>query len=245
MSNDDTQPSEAPTPVPVRCFRPDLLFRIKEIVEELRLRDGVEVVDFELFDPVSRIVADTIESGMGRVVPTAIRSFYDQSDGLRLRWTFREDDGGGVEDGGEIDLFGFGEVFGSWLDRLWGVTGDGGEDFSWELRGIDGGPAGPASGFMTVLQMADSGPQHTLFWHEPGGESFPLSCDFFDYVHFALQTRGIHGWPLALVEPALVEASPRAQAALARFREVAGRVFPDDPHAALPGATSGVSVHHP
>jgi len=118
----------------------EYLFDLRELVDDMRARTGIDVKRFEIHDPTPDVVVELMEAGLGSYVPELVLSFYKSvSDGLELVWEFEDD--GESKPGGHINVLNFGRVFGSWLDELWGVTAEDADeaevDFSWELRALE------------------------------------------------------------------------------------------------------------
>lgn len=173
----------------------DFLFDFKAMVSEMREHERIVDIHAQTFDPVPRFTIETIEHGLGIVIPRRIRSFYEVTDGLELEWTYRDDDGE-VQIGGGAHLWGFTRVFDVWLDTLWKTPDDADidEDFVWNLRGFDATHRAESEE-MVVLCVEEEYPTYDLFLHDPEtSRSQLLELSFVDYFERLLLTRGVHGW---------------------------------------------------
>lgn len=173
----------------------DWLFRMGDAVEEMYRDKRFKVDHFESFRPPPEVVVSTLEHRLGLHIPETIMSLYHVTDGLELRWRFNDQDAG-ITAGGRVHLFGFGEVFGNWVDRIWGVVGDDAssekEDFTWELRGFD--EASDESDYLAVMHVPESLPTFNLYFYAPHGRVYRLDTDFVGYVEHLATTRGLNGW---------------------------------------------------
>jgi hypothetical protein len=201
----------------------DLLFDFHAMVEELKATDGIVDVRSQMHDPVPNFTIETIEHGLGVVVPDHIKSFYRVSDGLEFSWSYERD--GEVVRGGGAHLFDFATVFDKWLDTLWGgdeEATDDEQDFWWSLRGFDE-QCHPDTREMVVLCVEEDYPTYDLFVHDLDERtSRLLDLSFREYFDLLLVSRGTYGWRDLLTEDVDPD-DPRAE----EFFEVADRFFPE------------------
>lgn len=206
---------------PVRGVDWDFVFDFRAMVDELGQLPQVAEVRWELHDPVPDFTIDTIEHGLGLVLPERVTSFFRVTDGLELDWWYT-DDAGEKRYGGGCHVFDFATVFDSWLDTLWtSHAGDDAarEDFRWTLRGLD--RPGLSDDEMVVFCVEEEYPTFDLFWHDlRSGATQLLDITFQDYFACLLQTRGLVGWQRLLTED---DGDP---AALGDVRERLERFFP-------------------
>lgn len=173
----------------------DFLFDFKAMVAEMRDDDRFVDVYAQTFDPVPKFTIETIEHGLGIVIPRRIRSFYEVTDGLEFEWSYRDEDGE-VHPGGAAYLWGFARVFDVWLETLWKTPEDAevDEDFVWNLRGFDGAHRAETDE-MVVLCVEEEYPTYDLFLHDPeSSRSQLLELNFVEYFARLLDTRAVHGW---------------------------------------------------
>lgn len=73
-----------------KLFRPhqlqDYLHRFEEMVQALRRSTVAVVLDFHVFPPLSAEEISSHEARLGFTLPDALRVFYQQTNGLQLRW---------------------------------------------------------------------------------------------------------------------------------------------------------------
>ena len=145
----------------------EFLFDFKAMIEEMRGHERIVEVHARTFDPVPGFTIETIEHGLGIIIPRRIRSFYEVTDGLEFRWTYVDDEGE-ERAGGGAHLWGFTRVFDVWLDTLWKTPAgdDIDEDFVWNLRGFDGLHLSDREE-MVVLCVEEEYPTYDLFLHDP------------------------------------------------------------------------------
>lgn len=171
------------------------------------------------------IVKETVQSAAGMLAAPTIASLYDLTDGYELAWSYKQD--GEFVPGGTVHLYGFAEVFGSWLHKLWGEHPEDAsaaeEDFTWELRALDSGD--PADPHQVVMHTPEVLPTYNLYWHAPSGTTYPLRIDFMEYLDRLTQTRGLHGWQymVADVDP---DRDPEARAHIVRCTRLMRELFP-------------------
>lgn len=162
-----------------------------KLVEQFDHHDEIHIDRFETFPSVGEFVRETLGDGLPFEIPDQIMSFYNVIDGFELKWSHMG------EPAGHIRMCGFGEVFGSWIDKLWGVVPDSQKDdedevdFSWEIRGIDDGGD---HDFLTVMHTPENLPSFSLYFRNPIGATYRLDVDFPKYLELLLITRGVTGW---------------------------------------------------
>ena len=205
MGNDHLIPKDvrkliAHEPTGPRGVGYDWVEKVIAVITELDRHPDLRIDKFQMHPPVSDFVKETMGDSMAFELPDAILSYYKVCDGLDLEWSYR--DGAAFHPGGSIQLYGYGEVFGSWLNVLWGTTVEGADedevDFSWEIRAIDGGQAG--DDFLTVMHTPETLPSFNLYYREPAGETFTLAVDFLEYLDAMLEARGALGWQALVAE---------------------------------------------
>lgn len=206
----------------------DYLFDLRDVVEDIRERDALQVERFEIHEPTPDVLVELMEGGLGTMIPEIILSFFQRvSDGLELEWTYFED--GDTRPGGAIQIMSFGRIFGSWLDELWGLAADDASaadvDFTWELRGLEKVELNGKS-MMTVIHIAEEDPTYELYFHDPYGSTHRLDLDVVDYFECLLETRGFFGWQY-LVSDVDFDAHPQAAELGRRFHSVMPDLFPD------------------
>lgn len=198
----------------------EFLFDFKAMIEEMRGHERIVEVHARTFDPVPGFTIETIEHGLGIIIPRRIRSFYEVTDGLEFRWTYVDDEGE-ERAGGGAHLWGFTRVFDVWLDTLWKTPAgdDIDEDFVWNLRGFDGLHLSDREE-MVVLCVEEEYPTYDLFLHNPDtSRSELLELRFVDYLDRLLETRGVFGWQAMWGEEERDDG--------VRAREVIEDLFPD------------------
>lgn len=211
----------------------DWLDRMSQLVNQLEKHPDIEVLGFETHPSLPLVVEETMSDSAGFEIPEEILSFYRISDGFNLDWRVKAN-ALDIEIGGTIKMFGFGEVFGNWIDTLWGITPENASapilDFSWELRGLD--RANSNADYWTVLHAPENCDAYRLYFHNPTGASHLLDMSFSDYLDALLLTRGIHGWQFLLSDEFLPPGSTGAQHAL-RSAEILTTLFPKDDFSSL------------
>lgn len=173
----------------------DFLFDFKAMLAQMRDHERIVEVHAQTFNPVPGFTIETIEHGLGIVIPGRIRSFYEVTDGLEFEWSYLDDDGE-VQPGGGAHLWGFTQVFDVWLDTLWKTPEDADvdADFVWNLRGFDATHLADTDE-MVVLCVEEEYPTYDLFLHDPEtSQSQLLELSFVDYFDRLLDTRGTYGW---------------------------------------------------
>lgn len=203
-------------------FNWDLLFDFHAMIGELRQIDGIVDVQSTMHDPVPNFTIETIEHGLGILVPRRIKSFYQITDGLEFSWSYERN--GQTVAGGGAHIFDFATVFDSWLDSLWHSESDRSDeeqDFVWSLRGVDAGLE-PDSSQMVVMCVEEEYPTYDLFLHNlDTGSSELLEVTFREYFDCLLASRGTYGWRSLLAEDADADGEDAAS-----FFEVMDRFFP-------------------
>lgn len=168
----------------------DWLWSMRTMVTRMKQRGKYEILNEETYRPVPEIVRGTVEAAAGMVVAPTIASLYQVSDGYDLQWT------GAGDVSGHIHLYGFAEVFGSWLHKLWGEHDEDAPeaevDFSWEVRGFDAAAADDPH--QVVLHTAEGLPSYNLYWYAPRGRSYRMRVGFLEYLDRLRETRGLRGW---------------------------------------------------
>ena len=96
----------------------DWMWEIQGAVDYMRKRSKFRVDQEDFFRPVPDIVKGMVESAAGMTAAPTIASLFDVTDGYELRWSRKEGDE--FVPVGSIHLYGFAEVFGNWLHKLWG-----------------------------------------------------------------------------------------------------------------------------
>ena len=202
-------------------------WRLEKAIRKLAARDQFQVERHNAHRPVPDVVRDHVQSAGGLKVSPTVGSLYDITDGFELVWGVREGDA--WVPGGQIQLFGFAEVFGSWLGRLWDVYPEGASDeaidFTWDIRGFDGAAAGDDN--MVVFHVPEILPRYHLYWHSPTRRTYRLRVDFLEYLECLVQTCGLCGWQYMMCDRAELEGDDEA---LERVRECTRRMralFPD------------------
>ena len=211
-----------------RRIESDYLFELRDIVEDMLQRDGLEVQRFELHEPTPDILVELMEGGLGTMIPEIILGFFQRvSDGIELEWSYESE--GVQEPGGAIRIVSFGRLFGSWLDELWGLAAEDASaaevDFTWELRCLEKVEL-DGKEMMTVLHVAEKEPSYDLYFHDPYGGTHSMNLDVVDYFECLLETRGFHGWQY-LVSDVDFDEHPEAAEVARRFHEMMPELFPD------------------
>lgn len=215
------------TPV-IPVVSEDWLWRMQGAVSQMHKKKGFEVRFEENFRPAAHVVKETLQSAAGMTVPTTIASLWDITDGYELGWLYVDEESGEQIAAGDVHIFGYGDVFGSWLGKLWGEhPEDASEaeiDFTWEIRGFDA--AGDHSPYGAVFHVAEVLPRYDLFWHAPHEKTYPIRVDFLEYLECLVETRGLHGWQYMVCDVDLQEDDE----ALERVREctrLMRKLFPE------------------
>jgi len=210
-----------------RSLQFDDLVRLRETTDEITERSDFRLLSLELFQPASDVVVSMFETGIGIAVPDHVLSFYRRvSDGVDFAWSYFED--GEELLGGGFHIYNFGQVFGTWVDKIWGVVPDDADveakDFSWELRPIEA-PSSAGTHY-TAMHVAEFAPTYQLYFHDPNGTSYRLDVDFPTYFDYLLKSRGFHGWQY-LISDVDFEKDPVAKERAETFHRVMPRLFPD------------------
>lgn len=200
----------------------DWLWSMRTMVTRMKQRGKYNIVSEETFRPVPEIIRGTVESAAGMVVAPTIASLYEVSDGYELQWTGEDDLGG------KIHLYGFAEVFGTWLHKLWGEHDEDAPssevDFTWEIRGFDA--ASDDDPHQVVLHTADGLPSYNLYWHAPRGNTYRMRVGFLEYLERLRETRGLHGWQYMVCDADLTK-DEEARFHVARCTSWMKAHFPD------------------
>ncbi len=217
---------DAAGPVRPRLINQEWLWEFNHVIGELNARDDIEVHTYEHYDPVSLFTLEQVETSVGIVVPDQIRSFYRTTNGLDLRWSWR--DGDDWKPGGQVRMHPFGKVFGNWIDTIWGkAKSDAADviDFTWELRGVEHQDSWGHE-WMTVLHMPESIPFTQLYFHDPLDQTLMIDMDFVDYCDGLLDTLGVYGWQFLATEVDFDE-QPSIREMAASARHTLERAFPE------------------
>ena len=207
------------------------LFAMQRSVKRMLQSAKFRVDHEETFRPVPDVVRETVQSASGMVAAPTISSLYQITDGYELRWSVQRD--GEYVPSGTIHLYGFAEVFGTWLHKLWGEHDDDAplheEDFTWEIRGFD--RANENGSFQVVMHTAENMPTYGLFWHSPRNKTYRLKIGFLDYLALLTKTCGLHDWQYIVAEfdpEADADAAQRAADAQGALKELFGVSSLDD-----------------
>lgn len=211
----------------------DWVDRVTELVIRLHAREDIEIINFEVHPSLPLVVEETMSDSAGFEIPIEMLSFYRVTDGFDLSWRLKESPFD-FEIAGEIKMLGFAEVFGSWIDSLWGVTPEGSDaaqlDFSWELRPID--LAVHDDPFCTVLHGPENSDALDLYFHNPRGESHLMGIQFSDYLEALVLTAGVHGWQFLLCDEVPAPGSDEEMKSL-QCAKVLKHVFPNKDFSAI------------
>lgn len=176
------------------------MWAMQGAVNRMQRNPKFKVENEDWFRPVPDIVKETVQSAAGMVAAPTIASLYELSDGFEMSWSFDKD--GEFVPGGRVHLYGFAEVFGTWLHKLWGEHPDDAADpevdFTWEIRAFDG--AALDDPYQVVMHTPDVLPTYNLYWHAADGRTYPLRLGFLEYLDRLTETRGLHGWQLMFAE---------------------------------------------
>jgi hypothetical protein len=218
---------EEEAPTSARLITNEWLWEMNDAVDAMYARDEIEVHVYDHYAPVSLFTLEHVESSMGIVIPDQLRSFYRVTDGMELRWSWR--DGDELKPGGQIHMHPFGTVFGNWIDKIWGKAASDETDlidFTWELRGVEQ-QAGwtDESDWMTVLHMPEGLPFYQLYFHDAMTQTLLLDLDFVDYCNALIDTRGAYGWQFLATEVDFDE-QPEVRELAATALSTIGEVFP-------------------
>ncbi len=179
----------------------DWVDRITELVIRLHANPDIEITTFQVHPSLPLVVEETMSDSAGFEIPIELLSFYRVTDGFDLKWHLKKSPFD-FELGGEIKMLGFAEVFGSWIDSLWGVTPEGSDpdqlDFSWEIRALD--LARATDPYCTVLHGPEDVEELDLYFHNPRGTSHRLGVRFSEYLESLILTGGTYDWQFLLCE---------------------------------------------
>lgn len=202
-------------------------WRLEKMVRDLQARARFRVDRHVAHRPVPDVVRDHMESASGLKVSPTVGSLYSVTDGFELAWSLNEGDE--WVPGGQIQLFGFAEVFGSWLNRLWDEYPEGATDeeidFTWDIRGFDG--AWEGDDHITVLHVPEILPRYHLYWHSPTRTTYRLRVDFLEYLECLTETRGLCGWQYMVCDRADLEGDDEALERIAQCTRRMRSLFPD------------------
>ena len=202
------------------------LWAMQAAIANMQKSSRFRVESEDWFRPVPDIVKETVQSAAGMVAAPTIASLYELTDGFEMSWSYEED--GAFVPGGRVHLYGFAEVFGSWLHKLWGEhpddAGDGEQDFTWEIRAFDAAEAD--SPYQVVMPTPEMLPTYNLYWHASASKTYPLRVDFLEYLQLLTETRGLHGWQW-LVCDVDTSQDPEALEQIRRCTVLMKRLFPD------------------
>jgi hypothetical protein len=200
------------------------LWTMQAAVRRMQQSTRFEVTREDTFRPVPEIVRETVQSAAGVVAAPTISSLYDVTDGYELEWNYQY---GEESAEGRIHLYGFAEVFGTWLHQLWGEHAEDApqreQDFSWEIRGFD---AAEGNGRQVVMHTPEHLPSYDLYWYAPNERAYPLRIDFLQYLECLTHTCGLSNWQL-LVADFDPEGDPEAAEKAALCAAQLERLFPD------------------
>lgn len=170
------------------------LWAMQAAVTAMRKSAKFRVDNEDFFRPVPDIVRETVQSAAGMEAAPTIASLYNITDGFEMQWSYAED--GEFVPGGRIHLYGFAEVFGSWLHKVWGEhpedASESEQDFTWEIRALDA--AAEDSPYQVVMHTPEVLPTYNLYWHAPSDRTYRLKLDFLEYLQCLTETRGLNGW---------------------------------------------------
>ncbi len=201
------------------------LWAMQGVATKMRKSARFRVDNEDWFRPVPDIVKETVQSAAGMVAAPTIASLYDLTDGYEFAWSYESD--GAFVPGGTIHLYGFAEVFGSWLHKIWGEHPDdapqGEQDFTWEIRAFDA--ADPDSAYQVVMHTPEGLPSYNLYWHAGSQKTYRLRVDFLEYLHCLAETRGLHGWQYMICDVDLTE-DAEAHARIAECTALMKSLFP-------------------
>lgn len=179
----------------------DWVDQVTALVIQLNANPDIEITLFEVHPSLPLVVEETMSDSAGFDIPIEMLSFYRVTDGFDLAWRLKKSPFD-FEVGGEVKMLGFGEVFGSWIDTLWGVTPTDSDvvqlDFSWELRPIDLAKHGDP--YCTVFHGPEDAQNLDLYFHSPRGDSHLLGIQFLDYLEALVLTAGMYGWQFLLCD---------------------------------------------
>lgn len=202
-------------------------WNLEKVVRELEASKKFRVDRAESHRPAPVVVKEHLQSAGGLTVPTTIASLYEIIDGYDLEWSYKS--GEDWVKGGQIRLFGFGEVFGSWLGKLWDEVPEGASpedvDFTWELRGFDG--ADTDRECLTVFHVPEVLPRYNLYWHCPHKKTYRLRVDFLEYLECLTETRGLCGWQYMVCDDADLEGDDEALERVRQCTSLMRELFPE------------------
>lgn len=190
-------PEEIDPDVEVATF--DLIEAFLDVAEQVSSHPATVQTSRECARPAPEFSIQTVEDGLGDLLPQDFKSFYRLCDGLELAWSWQQ--AGEVSFGGEIRLVGISTVFGHWFDELWierDEMTDEERDFVWTTRGFDM-PRHPDA-VWTVVSFDESHDSFTLWAHRPGEAFLPLELGLIDYLYCAIEARGAAGWQLLFTD---------------------------------------------
>ena len=235
-----SQPTQDEPGPPPRHFTYALIEQLFALADDLRGRQGVIDVRFDLDRPAPEFAFTTIENSLGRELPEDIKSLYRVTNGFELSWDV-QDERGRRQRAGHLKIYDVATVFGFWFDTLWPHDPSRDErelDFLWSMRGLDPGPEAP-HGAMTALRLeGDWGQDYSLWLVQEHQLTGQLAMDLMSYVYYGLETRGLTMWREVLSDQAPMLPPSQGQ----RFLDQLARFFPEvDPApymALMPGLRS-------
>jgi len=180
----------------------DFVETFMDVTDELFKHPSTTQVSRDVDQPVSDLMINMTEDGLGGRLDPQLLSLYKLGNGFKLQWSWL--DRGEQRFGGEVRLVDFDRLFGHWFDSIW-PTDDSmeSEDFLWHLRGFDV-PSSPDAIWGTIWFAPDADPltgfeQHIYAYHPDHG-ALPMHMNLVDYIFCALEARGMPGWQLLFTD---------------------------------------------
>ena len=170
-----------PLPLDERPYR----MRFAAMVSELRNHPEIEIDDLELGEPLPKDQFEYLTEEWH--LTDAMRDFYSQLNGFKLKWTYRAN----PDVGGSIYLLPLADVLSSWEEQIWtsDTHYDGSRDK--QVHALDY--------FHETICCAeyfaeDGSPK--IFW--VGDEQVDLQLSFAAYLELLLMSRGFRFWQSAI-----------------------------------------------
>jgi len=184
--------------------------RFQAMVKALRAHRAIEIQGFDLNPPASPAAIAKVKKAWG--LDDGTLAFWAQADGLQLRWTAKEQEGG-------IELLPLQRVFGDWKGTVW---------FDWMPEDAPARRIHPVDfpGSESCAAFALDGAEHPIMLlHVLGERTDSLAVDFPTYLELLLKTRGFHEWQTVLVDALAPEGYGTTSPAA--VRKMLPELFPD------------------
>jgi len=165
--------------------------RFDSMVEGLRENPLISVLEYQTNPPATDAELAQAEAYLGQPLPEAMRRFYTQTNGLKLKWALNTA-GEDRSPHGNIDLLPIQNVFSDWQSVIY-------FDEEWDDGRFK--PVHPLDFFVpeacAALYLDGSG-NPTIHYHYCGEELATMDVGFAGYLELLLMSRGYWYWQTAV-----------------------------------------------